>query len=261
VNVLDDPRYREVWSEYHQLCKRGGVSQELAKEEIRTRPTLIGCMLIHRGDADAMLCGTSGHYADHLNYVRKIIGTQQGVRTLAELQMIVLTDRQLFICDCHVNDNPNAEQIAEMTLLAAEEVSRFGIKPSIALLSQSGFGSEDLPSAQKMRDALAIIKSVKPDLEIDGEMRADQALSASIRDHEFPDSVLTSNANVLVMPNVDAANITYNALRVVSDGVAIGGILLGAARPVHILSSSATVRRIVNMTALASVDAAAQGSQ
>jgi malate dehydrogenase (oxaloacetate-decarboxylating)(NADP+) len=258
VNVLDDPRYREVWSEYHQLCKRSGVSQELAKEEIRTRPTLIGCMLIQRGDADAMLCGTSGHFADHLNYVRNVIGTQHGVQTLAELQMIVLTGRQVFICDSQVNDNPNAEQIAEITLLAAEEVSRFGIKPRIALLSQSGFGSAGVPSAQKMRDALELIRLRSPDLEIDGEMRADQALSTSIREHEFPDSVLTSNANVLVMPNVDAANITYNALRVINEGVTIGGILLGAAKPVHILSSSATVRRIVNMTALASVGASAK---
>ncbi|NND72365.1 MAG: NADP-dependent malic enzyme [Rhodothermales bacterium] len=258
VNVLDDPRYREVWSEYHQLCKRSGVSQELAKEEVRTRPTLIGCMLIHRGDADAMLCGTSGHFADHFDYVRKIIGTQQGVKTFAELQMIVLTDRQLFICDSHVNDNPSAEQIAEIAILAADEVSRFGLKPSVALLSKSGFGSADLPSAQKMRDALELIRLRRPDIEVDGEMRSDQALSTSVREHEFPDSALTTNANVLVMPNVDAANITYNALRVVGDGVTIGGILLGAAKPVHILSPSATVRRIVNMAALASVDVTAE---
>ncbi len=259
VNVLDDPRYREVWSEYYQLCKRQGVTKEQAKEETRTRTTLIGCMLLHRGDADALLCGTTGHYAEHLGYVRKIIGMEKGVNTLAELQMIVLPDRQLFICDTQVNDHPSAEQIAEIALLAAEEVSRFGIVPSVALLSRSSFGSAEFPSAQKMRDALILIKERRPDLEIEGEMRADQALSAAIREQDFPDSTLTSNANVLVMPNVDAANITYNALRIVSSGVTMGGILLGAAQSVHIMSSSSTVRRIVNMTAMASVDATAHG--
>lgn len=257
VNVLDDPRYHEVWSEYYELCKRKGVTKEQAKEQTRTRTTLIGCMLLHRGDADALLCGTSGHYAEHLDYVRKVIGMEEGVNTLAELQMIVLAERKLFICDTQVNDHPSAEQIAEITLLAAREVSRFGIVPSVALLSRSSFGSAELASAQVMRDALSLIKQRRPDLEIDGEMRADQALSATIRERDFPDSTLNSNANVLVMPNVDAANITYNALRVVSDGVTMGGILLGAAKSVHIMSSSSTVRRIVNMTALASVDATA----
>jgi len=179
VNVLDDPRYREVWSEYYELCKRAGVSRESAKEETRTRTTLIGCMLLHRGDADALLCGTSGHYLDHLSYVRKVIGMQSGVSTFAELQMVVLNDRQLFLCDTHVNDNPSVEQIAEIAMLAAEEVSRFGIVPSVALLSQSSFGSANVHSAQKMRDALAIVRSRWPDLEIDGEMRSDQALSSS----------------------------------------------------------------------------------
>ena len=255
VNVLDDPRYREVWSEYYELCKRQGVTRERAKEETRTRTTLIGCMLLHRGDADALLCGTTGHYAEHLDYVSKIIGKKEGVNTLAELQMVVLADRQLFICDTQVNDHPTAEQLAEITILAAEEVSRFGITPSVALLSRSSFGSSHYASAQKVRDAMELIRKRRPDLEIEGEMRADQALSAAIRERDFPDSRLTSNANVLVMPNVDAANITYNALRVVSSGVTMGGILLGAAKSVHIMSSSSTVRRIVNMSALASVDA------
>ncbi|MFT4728064.1 MAG: malate dehydrogenase (oxaloacetate-decarboxylating)(NADP+) [Granulosicoccus sp.] len=199
-----------------------------------------------------MLCGTLGHFADHLNYVRKVIGTRDGVKTFAELQMIVQTDRQLFICDRQVIDNPNAEQIAEITLLAAEEVSRFGTKPRLPCYHNPVLG------VQKMRDALALIRLRRPDLEIDGEMRADQALSTLIREDEFPDSVLTSNANVLVMPNVDAANITYNALRVVNDGVTIGGVLLGAVKPVHILSSSASVRRNVNMTALASLGASTE---
>lgn len=257
VNVLDDPRYREVWSEYYELCKRQGVTREQAKEETRTRTTLIGCMLLHRGDADALLCGTTGHYAEHLEYVRKVIGMEPGVRTLAELQMVMLADRQLFICDTQVNDNPTAEELAEITLLAAREVNRFGITPSVALLSRSSFGSAQVASAQKMRDALELVKQRQPELDIEGEMRADQALSAAIRGRDFPDSNLKANANVLVMPNVDAANITYNALRVVSSGVTMGGILLGAAKSVHIMSSSSTVRRIVNMTALASVDATA----
>lgn len=257
VNVLDDPRYREVWSEYYQLCNRQGVTREQAKEETRTRTTLIGCMLLHRGDADALLCGTTGHYAEHLDYVSKVIGKKEGVKTLAELQMVVLADRQLFICDTQINDHPSAEQLAEITVLAAEEVRRFGIVPSVALLSRSSFGSAQSASAQKVRDALELVRQRCPDLDIEGEMRADQALSAVIRERDFPDSRLTSNANVLVMPNVDAANITYNALRVVSSGVTMGGILLGAAKSVHIMSSSSTVRRIVNMTALASVDATA----
>ncbi|MGQ7847109.1 NADP-dependent malic enzyme [Granulosicoccus sp. 3-233] len=257
VNVLDDPRYREVWSEYYELCKRQGVTRERAKEETRTRTTLIGCMLLHRGDADALLCGITGHYPEHLDYVSKIIGRKEGVNTLAELQMVLLAERQLFICDTQVNDHPTAEQLAEITVLAAEEVSRFGITPSIALLSRSSFGSSSFASAQKVRDAVELIRQRRPDLEIEGEMRADQALSAAIRERDFPDARLSSNANVLVMPNVDAANITYNALRVVSSGVTMGGILLGAARSVHIMSSSSTVRRIVNMTALASVDASA----
>ncbi len=260
VNVLDDPRYREVWSEYYELCKRQGITKEQAKEQTRTRTTLIGCMLLHRGDADALLCGTSGDYAEHLDYVRKVIGLEPGVNTLAELQMVMLPERQLFICDTQVNESPTAEQIAEITLMAATEVSRFGIVPSVALLSRSGFGSAQVASAQTMRDALAIIRERQPDLEIDGEMRADQALSVATREQDFPDSSLTSNANVLVMPNVDAANITYNALRIVSGGVTMGGILLGAAKSVHIMSSSSTVRRIVNMTALASVDATAHGA-
>jgi malate dehydrogenase (oxaloacetate-decarboxylating)(NADP+) len=209
-----------------------------------------------------MLCGTVGTYADHLRYVRTVIGSRPGVSTLAAMQMLILPDRQLFICDTHVNIDPTAEQIAEMTLLAAEEVRRFGLEPSVALLSHSNFGSSDGPSAQKMRDALEIIRAHAPDFPVDGEMQGDVALSQSVLGELFPDSDLTREANLLVMPSMDAANITYNVVRTVSGhGIAIGAILLGAAKAVHILTPAATVRRIVNMSALAVVDADGAANQ
>jgi malate dehydrogenase (oxaloacetate-decarboxylating)(NADP+) len=223
---------------------------------VRTRTTLIGAMLVQMGEADAMLCGTVGTYADHLKYVRNVIGPRPGVSTLAAMQMLLLPERQLFICDTHVNLDPTAEQIAEMTMLAAEEVRRFGMEPSVALLSHSNFGSSDAPSAQKMRDALEIIRAHAPDFPVDGEMQGDAALSQEVLGDLLPDSDLTREANLLVMPNMDAANITYNVVRTVSGhGITVGAILLGAAKPVHILTPAATVRRIVNMSALAVVDA------
>ena len=259
VNIQDDARHRDYASEYYQLTRRKGVSRAQAMEAMRSRPSLIAAMMVRRGDADAMLCGTLGDYADHLRYVRNVIGLRKGVSTLAAMQMLILPGRQLFICDTHVNRDPSAAEIAEMTLLAAEEVQRFGVKPSIALLSHSSFGSSDAPSAQKMRDALDLILAKAPKLAVEGEMRADSALSKSIRDAEFPDSRLTADANLLIMPNVDAANITYNALRVTAgSGITVGGILLGAARAVHIMTPSSTVRRIVNMTAVAVAGAGAQ---
>jgi malate dehydrogenase (oxaloacetate-decarboxylating)(NADP+) len=206
-----------------------------------------------------MLCGTVGGYADHLRHVRDVIGLREGSRTFAAMQMLMLPGRQLFICDTHVNPDPTAAQVAEIALLAAEEVRRFGIVPSVALLSHSSFGSSDAPAALKMREALALVQAADPSLAVEGEMRGDAALSKEILDREFPDSGLAGEANVLVMPNVDAANISYNLLRIAAGGgITVGGILLGAARPVHILTPSATVRRIVNMTALAAVDAGSQ---
>ena len=258
VNVHNDPRFRDAWNEYYQLAKRSGVTRALAMEEMRSRTTLIGAALVRRGDADAMLCGTVGDYLDHLKYVRRVIGLQPGVATVATMQMLILQDRQLFICDTHVNRDPDAAQVAEMTLLAAAQLTRFGLTPRVALLSHSSFGSSDAASARKMSNALELIIARAPGLEVDGEMRADSALATSIRDVEFPDSRLKSDANLLIMPNVDAANITYNALRVAAGGgVTVGGILLGIAQPVHILTPSATVRRIVDMTALAVADAGA----
>jgi malate dehydrogenase (oxaloacetate-decarboxylating)(NADP+) len=256
VNVLSDPRYREVWTEYYRLVRRKGVSQAIAKEEARSRTTLIGAMLVRRGDVDAMLCGTYGTYTEHLKYVRDVIGVRPGVKTLAAMNMLMLPDRRVFICDTYVNQDPTAEQVAEMTLLAAEEVRRFGLVPSVALLSHSSFGSSDARSAQKMREALALIEAAAPDLEVDGEMQGDAALSKPILDSVFPGSRLKTEANLLIMPNVDSANIAFNILKVAGgEGITVGPILLGAAKAVHILTPTASVRRIVNMTALAAVDA------
>ena len=258
VNILDDPRYKDYTQEYYTLARRAGVSRPQALEEMRTRPTLIGSIGVRRGDVDAMLCGTFGNFAHHLRYVRNVIGMREGVTALAAMQMIMLPGRQIFICDTHVNQDPTAEQLAEMTLLAVEQVKRFGQEPSVALLSHSNFGTSDAASARKMREALALILRKMPDLAVEGEMQADFALSKTIRDREFPESRLRSDANLLIMPNVDAANIAYNALRVTAgEGITVGGILLGAAKPVHILTPSATVRRILNMTAVAVAEAGA----
>ncbi len=256
VNPQDDPRYRETWSGYYALAKRKGVTRALAQSEVRTRTSLIGAMLVQMGEADAMLCGTVGGYPDHLRYVRHVIGLRPGVHTFAAMQLLILPHRQLFICDTHVNPDPTAEQIAEMTMLAADEVRSFGLVPSVALISHSNFGSSDLPSAQKMRAALELVLERKPDFVVDGEMQADAALDRGVLETIMPDSSLSTEANLLIMPNVDAANITYNALRVTAGGgITIGAILLGAAKPVHILTPAATVRRIVNMSAVAVVDA------
>jgi malate dehydrogenase (oxaloacetate-decarboxylating)(NADP+) len=259
VNVLSDPRYREVWTEYYALVRRKGVTRAVAKEEMWSRTTLIGAMLIRRGDADAMLCGTIGRYSEHLRYVRDVIGLRPGVKTLAAMNMLILPGRQIFICDTYVNRNPSAEQIAEMTVLAAEGVRRFGLTPSAALLSHSSFGSSDAPSARKMREALALVEARAPELAVEGEMQGDAALSKAILDDVFVGSRLTTEANLLIMPNVDTANVAYNLLKVVAGGgITVGPILLGAAKPVHVLEPSATARRLVNMTALVVVDAAAE---
>src|SRR6266540_1444721 len=260
VNFESDIRYEEAWCEYYRLVRRDGVTQTLAKEAMRNRSTLIAAMLLRRGDVDSMLCGTSGAFYDHLNYVRQVIGLREGVHTLGTMNMLILGGRQLFICDTYVNRDPTSAQLAELTLLAAEEVRRFGVTPSVALLSHSSFGSIDSPSAQKMRDALALIQGMTPDLAVEGEMHGDAALSKRVLDRVFPDSSLTGEANLLIMPNLDAGNIAYNLLRVgAGGGVTVGPILLGAAKPAHILTQTATVRGILNMTALAVVDAAQTG--
>jgi malate dehydrogenase (oxaloacetate-decarboxylating)(NADP+) len=256
VNIASDERYSEVVAEYYRLGRRQGVTEAIAKEAMRTRSTLIGCMLLRRGDVDAMLCGTVGAFDEHLDYVRDVIGRRSSVLTLAAMNMLMLPNRQIFICDTYVNHHPGPTEIAEMTLLAAEEVRRFGLTPVVALLSHSSFGSSKSRSAQVMRDARAILLEHDPDLLAEGEMRGDAALSKSMLDAMFPGSRLPSDANLLIMPGIDAANISYNLLKVAAgNGITVGPILLGTAKPVHILEPGVSVRRIVNMTALAVVDA------
>ena len=257
-----DPRYRDYWTTYHRLTERRGVSPEYAKIEMRRRLTLIGAMLIHKGEAESMLCGTFGTHALHLEYIDQVIGRRPGIRHYAAMNALILPNRSIFICDTYVTPDPDAAQIAEMAVLAAEEIRRFGIVPKAALLSGSNFGSVDLPSARKMQQALALIRERAPELEVEGEMHGDAALSDEIRRKVFPNSRLRGEANLLLMPTLDAANISFNLLKIASsDNVTIGPILLGAARPVHILTPSATVRRIVNMTALAVADANAPRGQ
>ena len=259
INPEADPRYRDFWQTYHQMTCRKGNTEQYAKLEMRRRHTLIGAMMIHKGDADGMICGTFGTTGLHLNYINQVLGKREGVNVYAAMNALVLPDRQLVLVDTHVNENPTAEQIAEITILAAEEMRRFGLQPKAALLSHSNFGSGNSESAQKMRAALAIIQRDAPDLEVDGEMHGDTALDGAYRKKMMPSSSLHGEANLLVMPNIDAANISYNLLKTTAgNNIAIGPILLGCAKPVHILTPSATVRRIVNMTALCVVDAVAQ---
>jgi malate dehydrogenase (oxaloacetate-decarboxylating)(NADP+) len=232
------------------------VQKQYAKLEMRRRHSLIGAMMIHKGDADGMICGTFGTTELHLRYIDQVLGKRAGANVYAAMNALILPERQLVIVDTHVNENPNAEQLAEITLMAAEEMRRFGLDPRVALLSHSNFGTSNSESAQKMRAALALIQRDAPDLEVDGEMHGDTALFAPLRQRMMPDSPLTGDANLLVMPNIDAANIAYNLLKTAAgNGVAVGPILLGCSKPVHILTPSATVRRIVNMTALCVVDA------
>ncbi len=256
VNTEHDERYRDYWRTYHAMTMRKGVTEQLAKIEMRRRLTLIGSMLLHKGEVDGLLCGTWGTTALHLSYVDQVIGRREGVRNYACMTGLILPGRTLNIVDTHVNYDPTAEQLAEITVLAAEEMLRFGQQPKAALLSHSNFGSSNHPSAVKMREALAMVRERAPWLEVDGEMRGDTALDPAYRGSLMPESPLAGEANLMVMPNIDAANISYNLLkRAAGGGIAIGPILLGAAKPVHILTPAATVRRIVNMTALTVVDA------
>jgi malate dehydrogenase (oxaloacetate-decarboxylating)(NADP+) len=261
VDPNNDPRYQAYSAAYHRLAERKGVTPSLARLEMRRRYTLIGAMLMHLGDADAMLCGVVGRYDSHLRFIDHVIGRRTGVRSYAAMNMLLLPRRTVFICDTYVNFDPSAEQIAEMTVLAAEEIRRFGIVPKVALLSHSNFGAADTPSAVKMRKALALLETLAPGLEVDGEMHGDAAISEEIRGRSFPNSRLRGEANLLVMPTLDAANISFNLLKTAAgEDITVGPILLGVARPAHILTPSATVRRIVNMTALTVVDAGAQRS-
>jgi malate dehydrogenase (oxaloacetate-decarboxylating)(NADP+) len=254
-----DARYPQYWKEYSRLAARHGVTPEIAKLDMRRLPTLIGAMLMHTSAADAMLCGILGRYHNHLRHIDHVIGKRAGVRDYAAMNLLLLPKRTVFICDTYITQDPSAAQIAEMAILAAEEVRRFGMTPKAALLSHSSFGSSTAPGAAKMREALALIGRQAPTLEVEGEMHGDAALSEAIRMQVFPDSRLKGDANLLVMPTLDAANIAFNLLKTAAgDGITVGPILLGVARPVNILTPSATVRRIVNMTALTVVDAGVQ---
>ena len=257
INPDSDPRYKELWQDYYELTCRKGIGAEYAKREMRRRTTLIGAMLVRHNYADAMLCGTFGKHSLHLPYIADAIGRRPGIDNFYAMNMLILPQRTLFIGDTYVNYDPTAAQIAEMTRLAAEEVRRFGIVPKVALLSHSSFGTEDTPTAQKMRAALALLRAQAPELEVDGEMHGDAALDPDIRRQVFPRANLSGPANLLIMPTLDAANISFNLLKTAAgDGLTVGPLLLGAARPVHILTPTATVRRIVNMTALLSVEVA-----
>jgi malate dehydrogenase (oxaloacetate-decarboxylating)(NADP+) len=264
VNVEQDHRYRDFWQTYHQMTARKGITVPVAKIEMRRRLTLIGAMLLHKGDVDGMICGTWGTTSLHLQYIDQVIGKRQGgspstpqdVQIYACMNGLMLPGRQVFLVDTHVNYDPTAEELCEITVMAAEEMMRFGIKPKAALLSHSNFGSSNEPSAIKMRDTLALLKVQAPWLEVDGEMHGDVALDGAARHTMMPNSTLHGDANLLVLPNIDAANIAYNLLKTAAGGnIAIGPVLLGAAKPVHVLTASTTVRRIVNMTALTVADA------
>ncbi|MEX3900345.1 NADP-dependent malic enzyme [Paraburkholderia sp. BR10954] len=256
VDPEDDPRYHKSWQAYHEIGAREGVTPDVAKAAMRKFNTLIGAILVHLGDADGMICGMIGQYHTHLNFIEQVLGKADNVDNFAAMNLLMLPGRNLFICDTYVNEVPTAEQLADMTMLAAREIEKFGITPKVALLSNSNFGSAPSSSSQRMAAARKLITQRAPSLEIDGEMHGDAALSETIRKAAFPGTTLAGEANLLIMPNVEAANIAYNLLKVVGgEGVTVGPFLLGAEKPVHILTPAATVRRIINMTAVASANA------
>ena len=259
INPDFDERYRDYWQSYHQMVMRKGITEDLAKLAMRRRHTLIGAMMIHKGDADGMICGTYGTTDVHLQYIDQVLGKRTGSNVYAALNFIITQERQIAMVDTHVNENPTADELAEITLMASEELERLGITPRVALLSHSNFGTSNSASARKMRAALGLIQQKAPGLEVDGEMHGDTALDSKLRAKIMPQSTLKGDANLLVMPNIEAANIAYNVVKTAAgSGIAIGPVLLGCARPVHILTPSATVRRIVNMTALCVVDAVSE---
>ncbi|MCH8477174.1 MAG: hypothetical protein LAT56_04430 [Wenzhouxiangella sp.] len=255
VNPESDPRFREYWQTFHSIACRRGVTPDSAKAIVRTRNTVIAALMVYREEADALICGVVGQYHKKLKYVTEVFGLQPGCQTLGALSCMATDSETLFVCDTHVNPDPTAEQLAELTLMAAERVRMFGITPKVALVSHSSFGSHVDAQAAKMRQAFRMIRERDPKLEIEGEMRADAALMPAIRERAFPDSLLKGPANLLIMPDQDAAHIAFNLARVIGKAVTIGPMLMGAGRPAHVLTPSATVRRVVNMTAIAVVDA------
>ncbi len=255
INPEDDPRYNDYWTTYHQRMERKGISPETAKVIVRTRNTVIAALAVYRGDADAMICGVTGGYHRHLKHVRGVLGLQDGVSDFSSINLMLMPSGTYFMADTYVTQEPTSQQLAETTILAAKHVSRFGLKPRVALLSHSNFGSSDSESATRVRKALSLIEEMDPELEVDGEMHADAALDPELRERVFPNSNLTGPANLLIFPNLDAANIAFNLMKTVEDGLPVGPILVGAAQPAHILTPSVTGRGVVNMTAIAVVDA------
>ncbi|SUA62204.1 NADP-dependent malic enzyme [Oligella urethralis] len=261
VNPEMDDRYKVYWQSYWEMRKRAGVSQELARVEMRRRMTLIGAMLMHLGEADGMICGTVGTYTGHLQWIDQVLGMDENVSTYGALSLLILPERVIAIADTHVNPDPTPEEIAEITLMAAAELRHIKINPKVALLSSSDYGTDFPISGEKMRKALEIIRERDPALEIDGEMHGDMALNEALRKKRMPDSPLTGSANLVICPDMQSGNIAYNLLKSsVGSNVSIGPFLLGCKKPVHILTSSATVRRIINMTVLAVVDANTRAS-
>ncbi len=254
IDPQDDPRYQDYWQTYHGIMERKGVIPDTARTVARTDTTVIAALAIHRGEADAMLCGLEGGYQKHLDHVIDIFGLAEGVRDCSAVNMLILSSGTYFLADTYVTPDPTAEEIAEMTLMAAAHVRRFGSEPKVALLSHANFGSADTPSARKMRAALALLHAQAPDLEVEGEMHGDAALNEELRQRIFPNSRLKGSANLLILPNLDAANIAYNLIKAMANGLSVGPILIGLARPAHILTPSVTARGIVNMSAVAVVD-------
>ncbi len=261
VNPLSDPRFREYWAEYHEIMGRKGVSPDAAKTVVRIQNTVIAALMVRRGDAHAMLCGTVGPYRPHLKNLVEVIGKAKGVRDVSTLVALILPHGTYFMCDTHVTPNPTSEEIAEMTLLAAEEIRRFGITPKAALLSHSSFGSFDTESSLKMRAAVEILHQRAPELEVDGEMHAEAALSEEIRQATFPASKLKGQANLLIAPNIESAHIAHGLLKMLGGGVSVGPMLLGAAKPAHVVTQSITVRGLVNMSALTVVQAQVESDE
>ncbi|MBX3679869.1 MAG: NADP-dependent malic enzyme [Rhodocyclaceae bacterium] len=261
VNPDSDPRFKELWTHYHALLERKGVSVEYAKKEVRRRATLIGALLLKFGYGDGLICGTYGMLRLHLEFIETVLGRRAGVKNCYTLNVLNLPNRTVFLADTYVTYDPSPEQVVEMTVLAAEEMRRFGVEPKVALLSHSSFGADDSPTSEKMREALAILHRDHPDLDVEGEMHGDAALDAELRLQIFPNAKMREDANLLIFPTLDAANIAYNLLKTAAgEGMTVGPILLGASKPVHILTPTATVRRIVNMTALTVVEAAQETS-
>ena len=259
VNPEDDRRFRQYWEAYHGLMSRDGVTVDAAKAAVRRSTTIIAALMVHLGDADAMLCGTLGRFDQHLEHVRDIIGVEPGAPGYATLNALMLPDRTLFVTDTYVNEDPSAELLTAIAKMAADEVSNFGLPPRLAFVSHSNFGSSHRPSALKVRRARDLFRDRHPGIMCDGEMHGDSALSATLRERAVADSTLQGEANLLVCPNLDAANILFNVLKItIGSGVTIGPILLGTAAPAHVLTTSSTVRRVINMTALAVAEAQAR---